>query len=64
MEPMREMSLMIKLKEVFGEQEAPFMLEWMRKDPKRFQEVMENLDKGRRPYVDFKTGETVYETIR
>lgn len=64
MEPMREVSLMIKLKEVFGEQEAPFMLEWMRKDPKRFQEVMQELDEGRRPYVDFKTGETVYETIR
>lgn len=63
-EPMREMSLMIKLKDVFGEQEAPFMLEWMRKDPKRFQEVMQNLDEGRRPYVDFETGEMVYETIR
>jgi|13_taG_2_1085334.scaffolds.fasta_scaffold00316_7 hypothetical protein len=63
MEPMREYSLDLKLKQVFGD-EAYWWKEWMRKDPKRFQEVMEEIDKGRRPYTDLKTGETVYETIR
>lgn len=62
-EPMRERSLMLKLEQVFGDQ-AYWWLEWMRKDPNRFQEVMQNIDEGRRPYTDPKTGELVYETIR
>lgn len=51
-EPMRELSLMITLKQVFGDEMAPFMLDRMRRTPETFQKAMEEIEAGRVPTLE------------
>jgi len=61
--PSSEMRLIQKLTTAFGESgEAASWLEWMRESPERFNMVMGEIEKGRRPYFTTE-GELIFETI-
>jgi len=56
------MRLIQQMTTVFGGDEASSWLEWMRESPERFNMVMGEIEKGRRPYFTTE-GELIFETI-